>query len=1382
MKIKKEIAKKLSSIILALCLTFSATGPYIVKADENANKVTIGADYNKDNISSYKLPKTGGVVSVEIDASLLGISDDSELDKISMKFFRANPDWSKFKNSGEEEVIGEYNELDGNQPEVAFIEGSKKIENGKFVVQFKFKGYPSIKSDRYFKTIFKNTENDEKTVDTHFTVTTKETVENNNGNNSGNGNSGSGTSDSGNENVTNKSLSVISINTAVPDVNGENSANFMVSTSKGDEANLRVEVLNKDGEKVTEGINTNISSSNSSNFIDVKVSFPDNASDEDLKYTVKFKLDGTDKEVIKEVTVKSSGQSVSTSDLIKGVKKNDYSVSSNGGTIEIELETSESIQNQSISVADRISGKVFNISGVTGDGTTRKIKVDIPKSQEESTTKYELVFTGMGKETALSSYQKSPVVNVNIDNTSVLEPIVDSVKVRVPIMTYSGGENSLTIKGSNLDPSNVSVVVEKKEGDNYVDVTSQVFPDGRMYGNSAILTGQLSVPQATKDEEYRIKLTFSNKNEAELIFYQKESGSSEKLGDFLPRMTYIRNKNEIVVRYFFDVSAVNKDTLKNGIKLKLYKNKEVKSLSNNDSVEVSGTDLVIKLGEEIKGEELDSGAKVILNERVIKDAKNVENKANEYLIYNNISVLNDYKFIEGEVLEHNGGKVKIKLIGENLNSKNVKVKVQKNGKYDNEGTRPEIKDVKVTENNDSGKTMDIEFNLPENTSDLTETYVVLLSLDGGISYASDQKLELYDRTKKIIPAVLTNGKALNDKTLSFMRIHSYGTVGGNAEVPDTTYTETPIGQESKKTFVDLYGTNLEKSKTKVRLVDENGIIWYPVNESVHDSGDRVIMINLDGTGIEGNGNNQKLEVILPRGYSGDMTFTYQVAIDGVNFDEKTVVRARIIDDKEGIKPTFAEKIRTANVKYQTADGKDVAASRDIKVMKQLPLRITEIRPLEIDGYKYVGIKDYKKDMSKIERLAELEKLEKEGTLTDEQKKEMDTLKIDIRLREREELNEPLGERNEVVFLYEKVDDKKTEGENNSNSGNNNANNNTNNTDSKPDSGASNNSGGSSNSGSSAGSSNSSSTGFPKIDLNDEAKKEKNKTVERISGDDRYDTSYNIARRTVKSANRVIVVSGENFADALTSAPLAFSKDSVILLSSDGNVKKLKEEINRLNPREVIISGGSNSVSDAVENVIKGDSKAIRISGNDRYKTAAKNAEKAIIENGNKKKVIIVDGRNYPDAISIAPYAAKNGLPILLANGSKISDEQMSVIKKYGIDEAIIIGGQNSIGSSIDGLFNKSTRVAGKDRYETSRLVAKKYFGDARKIVVASGRNFADALSVSYYAAQTNSPVVLTDGVKNDDNLLKMLKDFNFEELIAVGGVNSIKESILSNIK
>ena len=67
-------------------------------------------------------------------------------------------------------------------------------------------------------------------------------------------------------------------------------------------------------------------------------------------------------------------------------------------------------------------------------------------------------------------------------------------------------------------------------------------------------------------------------------------------------------------------------------------------------------------------------------------------------------------------------------------------------------------------------------------------------------------------------------------------------------------------------------------------------------------------------------------------------------------------------------------------------------------------------------------------------------------------------------------------------------------------------------------------------------------------------------------------------------------------------------------------------------------------------------------------------------------------------------------------------------------------------------------------------------------MIASGRNFADALSVSYYAAQTNSPVVLTDGMKNDDNLLRLLKDFNFEELVTVGGVNSIKESILSNVK
>lgn len=1376
MKFKKAMVKRSASIILSVCIAFSASVPYMTMADEVSSKMVIGADYNETNVPRKIVSGAGGSVTVEIEASKLGIESQGDLDKLSVKYYRADKNGNSKIPGGQMDEVKEYDVVESNQNYVTYIKDSIKFENNKIYVDIKLKANTSISNEQYYRVKFENKENPEKNVLTDYTVLKKGEVADNK-DEVPDSPPGTDTPGTGSQENDYKISGVVFDSNVLPH-NESTSTGFTIISTVDSPDKIEIEVYRDDTKVDNVGI-SNLAKSRLG--IEGNIAFPENKTDTPEVYKVKFKIKDTLTVVEKQITVNPSKEKSDESNLIKNVLPMATSISPDGGTIELELETSESIQNQSISVADRLTKKVFD-SIATGTGTKRKVRVTIPKENVEGVNNYELVFTGMGKETAVSSYQKAPIVTVKIDENSALSQRIDSVKVKIPTMSYEGGENSFTIKGSNLDTGKIEFKIERKENNVFVDVTDKVLKEGGLSGISTIMTGRMSIPKTDKDEEYRIKLTLPNKDEYEIYFYQKESGSSEKLGDFLPRMTYIRNKNEIVVRYFFDVSAVNKDTLKNGIKLKLYKNKEVKSLSNNDSVEVSGTDLVIKLGEEINGEELDSGAKVILNERVIKDAKNVENKANEYLIYNNISVLNDYKFIEGEVLEHNGGKVKIKLIGENLNSKNVKVKVQKNGKYDNEGTRPEIKDVKVTENNDSGKTMDIEFNLPENTSDLTETYVVLLSLDGGISYASDQKLELYDRTKKIIPAVLPNGKALNDKTLSFMRIHSYGTVGGNAEVPDTTYTETPIGQESKKTFVDLYGTNLEKSKTKVRLVDENGIIWYPVNESVHDSGDRVIMINLDGTGIEGNGNNQKLEVILPRGYSGDMTFTYQVAIDGVNFDEKTVVRARIIDDKEGIKPTFAEKIRTANVKYQTADGEDVAASRDIKVMKQLPLRITEIRPLEIDGYKYVGIKGYKKDMSKIERLAELEKLEKEGKLTDEQKKEMDTLKIDIRLREREELNEPLGERNEVVFLYEKVDDKKTEGENNSNSGNNNANNNTNNTDSKPDLGASNNSGGSSNSGSSAGSSNSSSTGIPKIALNDEAKKEKNKTVERIYGDDRYDTSYNIAKRAVKSANRVIVVSGENFADALTSAPLAFSKDSVILLSSDGNVKKLKEEINRLNPREVIISGGSNSVSDAVENAIKGDSKAIRISGNDRYKTAAKNAEKAIIENGNKKKVIIVDGRNYPDAISIAPYAAKNGFPILLANGNKLSDEQMSVIKKYGIDEAIIIGGQNSIGSSIDGLFNKSTRVAGKDRYETSRLVAKKYFGDARKIVIASGRNFADALSVSYYAAQTNSPVVLTDGMKNDDNLLKLLKDFNFEELVTVGGVNSIKESILSNIK
>lgn len=1365
MKLKKKFTKKWISILLSLSIAFSTAIPYVVYAEKSNTNISISKAIDKENPPSVIVPKSGGDISIEVDANLIGIKD---IENLELSFARIIDLGNGEEKEMEEKKLEKYDEVKNYSSDVSFT--NKSIDGGKIKLSIKLKQNSGI-SDRIYKIYLKNTESESQNVFIKAIVSTKDELPKNDDNNTEQPQNppNTGNGDNSDNNTTKANLKGFTLyNKKLPNEDGSTNTNLSLSVENiKSKEDIEYRILA--GDKVQNNVSVNIDNFNEkTRMVNGSIEFPKNNTSKDIEYTVRFSLKGSDKYIEQKVVVSPDKKDNNEFDLIKGVTKDSYDLGISGGTIDIELITSESIQNQSISVADRISNKVLD--GVaTGTGNKRNLKVTIPGVDKEETEKnYELVFSGLGKETTISSFQKNPVVKVNLNKDNADQtPVIDSVKVKLPDMPRTGGENTFTIKGSNLDKGKINIKIEKKSGDKYIDVTNEVFKDKELHGVSNIQSGTLSVPTSSKDEEYRVVVKYGDGEEKTDIFRLQDKGSSVKLGDFLPKKTFIRNGNEIVVQFFFDIHEAKIDSLKKGIKLNLYG--EDISLNEKDQVSVSGDSIIIKLSNKIDESKLVPGAQVLLDERMIKDDKDIENKSNEYFIKKSVPVLYSYEFIEGEILESNGGSVKIKLNGENLSTKKVKVKVEKNQKYDSNGKRLEIKDVKLTENNDSDKSMNIEFNLPENTSDKTETYLVLLSLDGGISYSAGQKLSLEDRTKKMIPAVLPKGKKLTDQTLSFMRIHSYGTSGGSDEVPDITVTYPPIGQESKKTFIDLAGTNLDKNKTKVRLIDKNGIIWYPVNESSHDSGDRVIMINLDGTGTEGNGNNQRLEVILPRGYSGDMEFTYQVAIDGINFDDKTTVKAILVDDKEGIKPTFEEKIRSANVKYQTKNGKDVAPSRDIRVMMQLPLKITEIRPIDIDGYKYVGIKGYEKDLSSINRLKELEELEAKGKLTDDLKKEKDLLIMTIKGLEREELEKPLGERKEVVFLYEKINDDSINSEKpnndtgNQNTGNNNSSN-TGNTNQSSDK--------------------------DKLNKNTSTSIIKNKNEinqnisvvninkKRIQGKDRYETSYNISKKAFDKVENVIVVSGENFADALTAAPLTYSKNTAILLSSDYSINDLKNEIKRLKSNNINIVGGKKSVSLYVEKELKNIGSTSRISGKDRYETAVLNAEKVIRQFGNKGKVIIADGNNYPDAISIAPYAANQGIPILLANGNELSENQKDILKKYDIKEAIIVGGNMSVGRKIENLFEKSTRISGKDRYETSRKIAENLFNKSKKIFVASGKNYADALSVSYYAAKLNAPVILTEGNRHDADLLLYTKYMKIKDLCIIGGVNSVLDNVL----
>lgn len=168
----------------------------------------------------------------------------------------------------------------------------------------------------------------------------------------------------------------------------------------------------------------------------------------------------------------------------------------------------------------------------------------------------------------------------------------------------------------------------------------------------------------------------------------------------------------------------------------------------------------------------------------------------------------------------------------------------------------------------------------------------------------------------------------------------------------------------------------------------------------------------------------------------------------------------------------------------------------------------------------------------------------------------------------------------------------------------------------------------------------------------------------------------------------------------------------------------------------------------------------RIGGADRTETSLKVLEKL----GGVKKTYLVNGYQFSDALSIAPVAAANNEGIVLATKGSV----YASLSKQGINEVTLVGGENSISSSVEKSLAskfKTKRIAGTDRYKTSEMIVEST--DKKEVGVATGKDFPDALSSGAFLAKKNLPLLLVNG-KTQTSLPQGLKG-----LYTFGGKSSV---------
>lgn len=176
----------------------------------------------------------------------------------------------------------------------------------------------------------------------------------------------------------------------------------------------------------------------------------------------------------------------------------------------------------------------------------------------------------------------------------------------------------------------------------------------------------------------------------------------------------------------------------------------------------------------------------------------------------------------------------------------------------------------------------------------------------------------------------------------------------------------------------------------------------------------------------------------------------------------------------------------------------------------------------------------------------------------------------------------------------------------------------------------------------------------------------------------------------------------------------------------------------------------------------------RIAGKDRIATSIEISKTMFNESEN---VVLASGFNFADALSAGQLAAALNAPLILSDenmDSRTSDE----IAKLKPKNIYIVGGETALSSNIEESVKSVVndinieRLKGNDRYETSVKVMEKTkeFVDAEYLLIASGKNFPDALSATSFMADHKALMVLSDGNSYPKSDLQE---------IAIGGVNQL---------
>ncbi|MBQ9067896.1 MAG: leucine-rich repeat protein, partial [Eggerthellaceae bacterium] len=234
---------------------------------------------------------------------------------------------------------------------------------------------------------------------------------------------------------------------------------------------------------------------------------------------------------------------------------------------------------------------------------------------------------------------------------------------------------------------------------------------------------------------------------------------------------------------------------------------------------------------------------------------------------------------------------------------------------------------------------------------------------------------------------------------------------------------------------------------------------------------------------------------------------------------------------------------------------------------------------------------------------------------------------------------------------------------------------------------------------------------------------------------------------------VVVATSGSYYDALSASGVAGLEGAPILMTNGKSLSaQTKAELVRIKPRKVIVAGGPLAVSEGVLDQIKAATGVTpkRIYGAGPRATAAK-LNVAYKGRWRTGKAILATSKSFQDALSAAPVAYSQKIPVFLVSGSSVDANTLSAMRQCGVNRVVVLGGTLAVPASVETQLKRAgmttARLGGKGARETSRKIAD--WGVAlgmspNRMGVATPATYYDALCGAALCGKNNSVLVLAN--------------------------------------